>query len=119
VTSGILSKVVSLLAREERWKIAVLLAAMLATSVLQVVSIASVMPFVGLVANPDFIQQNRWMHRVYDALQFHSSQSFLLATGVVVVSLFALGNALTALSACSKSICGSPIAFSSDVTAHV
>jgi ABC-type multidrug transport system fused ATPase/permease subunit len=99
VTSGILSKVVSLLAREERWKIAVLLAAMLATSVLQVVSIASVMPFVGLVANPDFIQQNRWMHRVYDALQFHSSQSFLLATGVVVVSLFALGNALTALTA--------------------
>jgi ABC-type multidrug transport system fused ATPase/permease subunit len=99
VTVGILLKVFGLLAREERWKITVLFAAMLATSVLQVVGIASVMPFIGLVANPDFVQQNRWMHWAYDSLGFQSSQSFLFATGVVVVTLFALGNGLTALTA--------------------
>jgi ABC-type multidrug transport system fused ATPase/permease subunit len=99
VRFGTIRKVFGLLAVEERWKVAVLFAAMLATGVLQVVGIASVMPFIGLVANPDLVQRNRWMHWAYDSLQFHSTQSLLIATGVVVVTLFAIGNALTALTA--------------------
>jgi ABC-type multidrug transport system fused ATPase/permease subunit len=99
VTFGTMRKVFGLLAIEERWKVAVLFVAMLATGVLQVVGIASVMPFIGLVANPDLVQRNPWMRWAYDGLGFHSPQSFLFATGVVVVTLFAVGNALTALTA--------------------
>jgi ABC-type multidrug transport system fused ATPase/permease subunit len=90
-------KLYVLLPPDERWKLLLLLAAMLVAGVAQVLGLASVMPFIGLVANPNLVHVSPWMHRLFDAGGFTDTKQFLFAMGVAVVAFFALGNALTAL----------------------
>jgi ABC-type multidrug transport system fused ATPase/permease subunit len=51
---------------------------------LQVVGVASIMPFMSLVANPDVVETNRYMGLAYELLGFSSPDRFLYFLGVVV-----------------------------------
>ncbi len=90
-------KLYALLPPEERWKLVLLLGAMIAAGVSQIAGLAALMPFIGLVANPDLVRVNPWMHRVFVAAGFTDTKQFLFVMGVAVVLAFALGNALAAL----------------------
>jgi ABC-type multidrug transport system fused ATPase/permease subunit len=96
MTIELLRKVLSLFPREERWKMAALLAAMLATGVLQTLGIASVMPFIGLVTNPNVVHDNALLHRLYTALGFTEPRRFLVLMGLAAFVVFAAGNSLAA-----------------------
>lgn len=90
-------KVYALFPADERWKLVLLLGGMLGAGLWQVLGLASVMPFIGLVANPELVRVNPWMHRIYDALGFTDTRQFLFFAGISVAVVFAFGNALTAL----------------------
>ena len=89
-------KVLALFPREERWKMAALFAAMLVTGVIQTLGIASVMPFIALVANPGALGDHAWLRWMYATFGFETQRQFLLFVGIVVVVVFAAGNALAA-----------------------
>lgn len=91
-----LRKVMALFPREERWKMAGLLAAMLVTGIIQTLGIASVMPFIALVANPGALGDHAWLRWMYATFGFENQRQFLFFVGVLVVVVFALGNALAA-----------------------
>jgi ATP-binding cassette, subfamily B, bacterial PglK len=90
-------KAVALIERGERWKLFVLFAAMVVTGLLQTAGVASIMPFIGVAANPDIVTEQALLARVYEALGFTSEQSFLLFLGVSVIVLIAVANAFMAL----------------------
>ena len=64
---------------------------------LEVLGIASIMPFLALVANPDALQTNSFLKRAYENGGFSNPGSFMFCAGAVVLGLLILTNAFTAL----------------------
>lgn len=62
------------------------------SAVIETVGVASILPFLAILSNPDSIQDNRFLSFVYDFMGFADDQSFLTFVGfgvfgVVVLSL--------------------------------
>lgn len=66
-------------------------------AIVQVVGVASVMPFLALIANPQVIQQQELLRWVYDTLGFSDTGPFLVFAGVVVLFALVASNAFAAL----------------------
>lgn len=90
-----LRKLRSILTRKEKRKFVFLLIAFLAMSALDVVGIASILPFMQLVANPAVIETNELLKWLYNGGGFESESAFLIASGVGVLVLVILSNILT------------------------
>jgi ATP-binding cassette, subfamily B, bacterial PglK len=91
-------KTVDLIAPQEYRRLAVTLLAMLVAAILQVIGVASIMPFITLVANPEIVQQNPWMSWAYERSGVQSTRQFLVVIGFLVLLLLAATNAFTAFS---------------------
>jgi ATP-binding cassette, subfamily B, bacterial PglK len=89
-------KVVEIVDPRDRWKLFALFAAMVVTGLLQMAGVASIMPFIGLAANPDGLSEQRFLGDVYEALGSTSERTFLLGLGVAVIVLIATANAFMA-----------------------
>ncbi len=66
-------------------------------AMLQVVGIASILPFMTLLARPSAIDSNDWLRWLYQTGGFSSPTAMLVAAGVVVLLLFTLANVLSAI----------------------
>lgn len=66
-------------------------------ALVQVVGIASVMPFLALVANPETIDTNFMLSWMYSTFGFESRHSFLVFVGVAALVILVLSNAFAAL----------------------
>ena len=69
----------------------------LAVALVQALSVASVMPFLALVADPSVITRNGVAQWLYDAGGFEAQESFLVATGLAVVVALVFANVVMAL----------------------
>lgn len=90
-------KLFDLMDRSEKRRFYLLLPAVTAMALVQVVGIASVMPFLALVADPGIIETDARLRWVYDTLGFQSTRGFLTFAGVGALALLLVSNALTAL----------------------
>ena len=90
------SKLYALLDPSERRRFYLLLPAVTAMALLQVVGIASVLPFLALVTDPTVVETNALLSRVYDLLGFASLRSFLVFAGVGALALLIVSNGFTA-----------------------
>lgn len=61
-----------------------LLGMILVMALLDVMGIASIMPFMSVLANPEVVETNRYLAAIYAYLGFESDESFLFFLGVVV-----------------------------------
>ncbi|MFZ1987204.1 MAG: ABC transporter ATP-binding protein [Desulfatitalea sp.] len=68
-----------------------------AVACIEMAGIASIMPFMAVVANPNMIQTNRWLKQAYEYLKFDTLQSFLFFLGVLLLGLMVLSNLSKAL----------------------
>ena len=68
-----------------------------ANAVVQVIGIASVMPFLALIANPGIVQEQPLLRLTYETLGFTSSTAFLVFAGLVVLFALIASNAFAAL----------------------
>jgi ABC-type multidrug transport system fused ATPase/permease subunit len=85
---SVLRKMIDLLSRRERMHLGVLFLAMLVMAFLETVSVASVLPFLSVAADPDRIQSNAWLRWSYDAFGFMSTNGYLLAlAGAALLAL--------------------------------
>jgi ATP-binding cassette, subfamily B, bacterial PglK len=90
-------KVLDLFEPGERWALGGILGLIVLMALVQTVGVASILPFMSLVATPELIQENRWLAFFYDYFGFQSTRSFLIAAGVLVLAITAFSNAFTAL----------------------
>jgi len=65
-----------------------LLPAMILMAVMETIGVATIMPFLAVVASPEEALQNRYLDSVYQALRFEGTNQFLLFLGAL--SLFVL-----------------------------
>lgn len=89
-------KLYALMSRGERRRFFLLLPPVTIMALLQVVGIASVLPFLALVTNPGVIETNSYLAWAYDFLGFGSVDSFLIFAGLAVLVLLVASNAFTA-----------------------
>ncbi len=87
----------NLLPQNEKKKLYFLFAATLNMSCIEMVGIASIMPFMAVVSNPAVIRTNRWLQKIYGYFQFDTTHSFLLFLGIILFVLLICGNIFKAL----------------------
>jgi len=73
-----------------------LLVVMVFTAFLEVIGIASILPFIHLVASPNIIQENEWLSWINDLFGFDSYKDLLIFTGVGMLVFMTLANACSA-----------------------
>lgn len=88
--------VLRLLNRRERWQMACILLFMLPNALLQVVGVASVMPFIAVLAQPDLIESNAVLVRAHAFMGAPPLSYFLATLASAALLLLILSNALAA-----------------------
>jgi ABC-type multidrug transport system fused ATPase/permease subunit len=90
-------KLFALLSSREKGQLALLAAAMFCMAIVDVAGVASIMPFMTVVDNPEVIQSNRWLRLAYESLGYTKAESFMFSLGMLVLGLLLAGNLLKAL----------------------
>ncbi len=90
-------KLLDLLSPHERRRALLLLAMTLIMALLDMIGIASIMPFMAVLAEPKLVETNAILAAVYTRMNFADSQSFLFFLGVVVFLTLVISIAFKAL----------------------
>ncbi len=77
-------KILTLLTPQERRRGFLLLVMILIMALLDTMGVASIMPFISVLSNPDVIHTNPWLNMVYTRLDFIDPNDFLFLLGTVV-----------------------------------
>ena len=83
-------------AREKR-RVYLILALTSVAAVMQTLSVLSIMPFIVLLANPDWLHTHDLLRRVYHTLEVQSYHDFLVLLGLLGILVLAAGNLFVAL----------------------
>lgn len=87
-----IKKVFGLLTKREISRLYLLFVVMVISAIIEVVGIASIMPFLALITEPDLIRENDILNQVYTMLNFESTNRFLVFTGIVVLVILVASN---------------------------
>jgi ABC-type multidrug transport system fused ATPase/permease subunit len=90
---NVLRKLNWLLTPSQRKQVLLLFVAFLTMAFFDVVSIASVMPFIGMVSNPDIVHNNVTLYYIFQLLDFSDTNGFLIFCGSLVLVLVVVSNA--------------------------
>ena len=59
---------------------------------LEVVGVASILPFMQLMAEPDAIEKSRWLNAIYQFFQFENLRQMLIYSGIGIIALIGVTN---------------------------
>ena len=83
-------KIMALLSPQELKQAYLLLGMILIMALLDTVGVASIMPFIAVLSDPNVVNNNRYLHSIYIFLDFNTTESFLFFLGLAVFSLLVL-----------------------------
>ena len=89
-------KALGLLSDRERRRLRLLLILSTFAAVVEVVGIATILPFIAVVADQDLITENEFLNSIFHAVDLGSKNRFLIAMGSVLLFVFLLTNAFNA-----------------------
>jgi len=92
-----LQKLLNLFTSQEKGKFKWLLLAILVMGFLEVVGIASILPFMQLMSEPEAIEKSSFLSWMYEYFGYTSHKSLLIATGASVIALITITNLFSAL----------------------
>lgn len=95
---AVFRKISALLDPAERRRARLLFMLMLLVALVEVFGVASIMPFVALLSNPEVVETNKYLAAIYAYFAFESTTQFLTLLGGLVFTLFLSSLALKALS---------------------
>lgn len=90
-------KIIDLLNRRERMQFCGLVLLSFIMGLFDVITVASIFPFLAVVANPDIVQHNAVLRFIYGMLGFTTSNGFLLFLGCAVFLTVVCGIAFRAM----------------------
>jgi ABC-type bacteriocin/lantibiotic exporter with double-glycine peptidase domain len=94
---NMIQKMLGLLGRRERMQAFGLLTLFLLMSLCEVVGIASILPFMSVLADPESVTRNEWLKRGYDYFEFSSPKEYLFFIGVGVLVILVFTNIVKAV----------------------
>jgi ABC-type multidrug transport system fused ATPase/permease subunit len=89
-------KVLRLLTAQERRRAVLLLGLIFVNALLAVVGVASILPFMAVLANPEVVQTNDYLHAAYEFFGFRDTRDFLFFLGVIVFVAFVVSTGFKA-----------------------
>lgn len=92
-----ISNIFSLFNKKERTQAYWIFAGMVVRGLIEVAGIASIMPFIAVVSNPEVIHTNNILSKLYQYLGLESSTTFIVIFGVIVLGVIILNNSIAAL----------------------
>lgn len=90
---GTARKLFSLLSRREQIQLGLLFIAVLVMAFIEMVSIAAVLPFLSVAADPAQVHSNAWLNWAYEASGLTSTTMFLVALGGAALLALVVSNA--------------------------
>src|SRR6056297_578469 len=90
-------QVLSLLSQKERRRMLLVFFVNLLMSVVEVVGITSILPFISIASNAQLIHTNQYLAMAYDLLNFSSERQFLIVFGFLVFFLLIFSNIARAI----------------------
>lgn len=84
---GLLKKILFLLSAREKRRGTLVLGMVVVMAMLEVAGVASIMPFLSVLGNPEVVRNNPYLAAAYEALGFQSVGGFLVALGVATFTL--------------------------------
>ena len=75
-------KVLALLSPQERRRGALVMVMVIIMAVLETIGIASVMPFLSVLGDPEAVENTPYLYATYNFFGFESTESFLMALGI-------------------------------------
>jgi ABC-type multidrug transport system fused ATPase/permease subunit len=72
-----------------------LLGLMVAASLIDVLGVSSILPFMAVVGNPELIQTNPSLHKIFTVLEFESTNTFLVGLGAAALVIMVFSNAVS------------------------
>ncbi|MFV8836436.1 ABC transporter ATP-binding protein [Aquisalimonas sp. APHAB1-3] len=81
------AKILALLTPKEKKRGALVMVMVIIMACLETAGVASLMPFLSVLGNPEVVQTNPVLATVYDTFGFQSVDSFLLALGIAAFTL--------------------------------
>jgi ATP-binding cassette subfamily C protein len=89
----IIKKLFNLLTPRERRNLYLLFGAVLVMAGLEVVSVASIMPFLSVAADPSSVHENAYLSWAFETFGFVSTNRFLIALGLGALAALVVSNA--------------------------
>lgn len=93
--SRLITRLQSLLTPKERRFSYALFGLLVLAGLVDALGVSSVLPFMAVVGNPDVIQTNPRLQQLYTALQFESTNTFLVGLGIAALVIMVFSNALS------------------------
>ena len=91
----LLKRLQALLNTKQRRLSYALLGVMVLAGLIDAFGVSSILPFMAVVGNPELIQTNPWLHKMFTALQFESPNTFLVGLGSAALVIMIVSNAVS------------------------
>jgi ABC-type multidrug transport system fused ATPase/permease subunit len=95
--SEVVRRVLRLLSAGERRQLAWLIPPVMVTGTLEAAGVASIIPFLALLSDPDAIERSAFLSRAYEVADVETRERFFFLIGALVLVTITLGNATQAL----------------------
>ena len=92
-------KLLSFFPARDRYRIYALLVSTTLSGLLQAVGVASILPFIAVVADPDLVSENEHLAAVYRHFGFDGISEFLVFLGIAAMLVLVVTNVLVAVNA--------------------
>ena len=90
-----IKRLLELLSTREQRLSYVLLGGMVLAGLIDVLGVTSILPFMTVVAKPEVIHTNPWLHKIFTMMAFESPNSFLVALGAVALAFLLFSNTVS------------------------
>src|SRR5690554_851124 len=88
----ITKKLFMLFNKKEKKKLLLIFFMMILAGIFETIGIGLIVPFVGIVTNPEIIQEQQILNYLYNLFNFQSNLSFLIFAVIVLLLVFVLKN---------------------------
>ncbi|WP_245837245.1 ABC transporter ATP-binding protein [Virgibacillus phasianinus] len=89
---NIITKLLKLFNKRDKKKLLILFFMMIIAALFETVGIGLIVPFVGIITNPNIIQEQAVLSNIYELFNFQSTTSFVIFSVIVLLSIFVLKN---------------------------
>ena len=90
--AGMFTKLRYILDKRDKWKIAMLLVAVVIGSFLELLGVTIFMPFIKIIEKPETIQSTWYLKWAYDLFHFRSAKGFLVGLSVCIIMIYLIKN---------------------------
>ena len=85
-----LKKLNVILTSSDYWSLLWLLLCVLIASILEVIGVFSILPFMQVVSDPAYIESNSWLRWIRSTMEFSSDRQLMIWMGIGVLGIYAI-----------------------------